>query len=291
MSNFMSNGNPFLTENTFGEPPGPKRMTRLGVATKLLLMIAILLGTGGITWSIAMRSFGDFDFSTLASVESGEVDRKGKPVMRQVVINPNSGEHEPLPNFDLSQVKKLMWIGVIGGLVVGLIIIFNKRTSPFLGPVYAGLEGLALGGISAMYELQFGGIVMQAAATTVMVMLVMLGIFASGVIKAGPKFVIGLTAAMLGILGVYIVDIILGAFFGSQLSIVHSNGWLGIGFSVFVCGMAALNFIIDFDTIERGIERGAPKWMEWYCGFGVLVTFIWLYLEILRLLAKLRSRD
>lgn len=291
MSDFMSGGNPFLTERTFGEPVGPKRMTRTGVFVKLAILIAILIGTGGVTWKMAMDQFGDFDFSTIKSVETGELNKKGEPIKKDVVVNATTGEQSPLPEFDLGNVQSLMWVGLLGGFVTAMVVIFNKRSSPFLAPVYAGFEGLALGGVSALYEVQFGGIVMQAAAITVGTMIVMLGLFASGMVKASPKLMLFLIASMLGIIGVYIADIVMGAFFGSELGIVHSTGWLGIGFSLFVCGIAAFNFIIDFDTIERGIERGAPKWMEWYCGFGVLVTLVWLYLEILRLLAKAKSRD
>jgi uncharacterized YccA/Bax inhibitor family protein len=287
---FSENGNPFLTESSFSS--AGDGMSRGGVMAWLIGLIGILVLSGGFVWNEAFKSYGDFDFTTIRSVPTGEKDSKGKEISKRLVVDPQTGEQSPIPEFDLGKVKFLMLTGCFGGLFIGLIIIFNQRTAPILAPVYAAFEGLALGGVSAAYEIQFQGIAMQAALLTVMVMIAMLLLFAFGVLRATGGFVTGVLACMFGVIGVYLVDLGLQAFGGSPgLSIVHSNGWMGIGFSIFVCILAGLNFVIDFDTIEKGVERGAPRYMNAYCAFGVLLTLVWLYLEILRLLAKLKSQD
>ena len=146
-----------------------------------------------------------------------------------------------------------------------------------------------LGGISAMFELQFPGIVIQAVGLTFGTLLALLVAYSTGVIKATENFKLGVTAATGGIFIVYMVTFVL-RFFGIEVSFIHGNGLMGIGFSLFVVVIAALNLVLDFDFIEQGVEKGAPKYMEWYGAFGLMVTLIWLYLEILRLLAKLQSR-
>ena len=157
------------------------------------------------------------------------------------------------------------------------------------GSIYAIAEGLFLGAISAVYEAQFHGIVLQAVMLTIGVLLAMLGLYTTRIIQPTQKFMMGVFAATAGIALVYLVTIVLG-FFHINVPFIHSNGLMGIGFSVFVVIIAALNLIIDFGVIEQGVAARAPKYMEWYSGFGLLVTLVWLYLEILRLLSKLASR-
>ena len=186
----------------------------------------------------------------------------------------------------------LPWLatGAIGGFIVALITVFKKTWSPVTAPVYAVLEGLFLGGISAMMEVRFPGIVMQAVVLTFGVLFALLAAYRSGLIKATENFKLGVVAATGGICLLYIVDIAM-AFFGHSIGFIHQSGWLGIGFSAFVVVIAALNLVLDFDFIEQGVAQGAPKYMEWYAGFGLIVTLVWLYLEILRLLSKLQSRN
>jgi uncharacterized YccA/Bax inhibitor family protein len=181
-------------------------------------------------------------------------------------------------------------IGAIGGFVVALVTIFKKEWSAVTSPVYALLEGLFLGGISAIFEARFPGIVMQAVGLTFGTLLCLLFAYKSGLIKATENFKLGIVAATGGIAMIYFVTIMLG-FFGIQIPLIHESGIIGIGFSMFVVVIAALNLVLDFDFIENGSEMGAPKYMEWYAAFGLMVTLIWLYIEILRLLSKLRSRD
>lgn len=178
--------------------------------------------------------------------------------------------------------------GLIGGFIVALVTIFKKTWAPVTAPLYAGLEGLALGGISAFYEAEYPGIVLQAITLTFGTLGALLMAYRSGLIKATENFKLGVVAATGGIAILYIINIVMG-FFGHSIGFIHDSGWLGIGFSAVVVVVAALNLVLDFDFIEEGAEQGAPKYMEWYASFGLIVTLVWLYLELLRLLSKLRD--
>ncbi len=181
-------------------------------------------------------------------------------------------------------------VGALGGLVMALLTIFKKTWAPVTAPMYAGLEGLFIGAVSAMFEQRFPGIVMQAVGLTFGTLGALLLAYRSGLIKATENFKLGVVAATGGIALLYLVNIVMG-FFGSSIPFIHEGGALGIAFSAVVVVVAALNLVLDFDFIETGVEQGAPKYMEWYAAFGLLVTLVWLYLEILRLLSKLQSRD
>jgi uncharacterized YccA/Bax inhibitor family protein len=190
---------------------------------------------------------------------------------------------------NLESMNLWMMVGIIGGLIVAFVTIFKKTWSPVTAPLYAVLEGFALGGISAMLEAVYSGIVIQAVALTFGTAGCLLIAYKSGVIKATENFKLGVAAATGGIMLIYVATFILG-FFGVSMPYIHENGLIGIGFSLVVVVIAALNLVLDFDFIEKGAEQGAPKFMEWYAAFGLLVTLIWLYIEILRLLSKLNSR-
>lgn len=183
----------------------------------------------------------------------------------------------------------LMLVGAIGGLIVALITIFVPKVSPFTAPLYALLEGLFVGAISAQYEVQYGGIVFQAVLLTIGVLLSLLLAYKSGFIKVTQNFRLGVVAATGGIFIVYLISFI-GGFFGFEIPHLHEATPLGIAISVVIVIIAALNLVLDFDFIENAANKGVPKYFEWYGAFGLLVTLIWLYLEILRLLSKLRSR-
>jgi uncharacterized YccA/Bax inhibitor family protein len=180
--------------------------------------------------------------------------------------------------------------GAIGGLVVALVTVFKKTWSPVTAPLYAGLEGLFIGAISAMFEQRFPGIVMQAVGLTFGTLAALLIAYRSGLIKVTENFKLGVIAATGGIALLYLANIVMG-FFGTSMPFIHESSWIGIAFSGVVVVIAALNLVLDFDFIENGVEQGAPKHMEWYAAFGLLVTLIWLYLEMLRLLSKLQSRE
>jgi uncharacterized YccA/Bax inhibitor family protein len=184
----------------------------------------------------------------------------------------------------------LMLLGLVGGLIVAFTTIFKKAWAPVTTPLYAALEGLALGGISQMYEQRYEGIVPLAVGLTMGTLGALLLVYTSRLIKVTQNFRLGLFAATGAIGLLYLVSFILG-FFGIRIPLIHESGIVGIGFSVVVVTIAALNLVLDFDFIERGAASGAPKYMEWYAAFGLLVTLVWLYLEILRLLSKLQGKD
>jgi len=184
-----------------------------------------------------------------------------------------------------------LWIivGVVAGLILAIATVLKKTWAPFTTPLYAAAQGLALGGISVVFEARYPGIVSQAVFLTFGTLAALLLAYRSGLIKATENFKLGVVAATGGIALLYLLSFILG-FFGMNVPLIHSSGTYGILFSAFVVVIAALNLVLDFDFIETGVERGAPKYMEWYGAFGLLVTLVWLYLEILRLLAKLQGR-
>ena len=182
-----------------------------------------------------------------------------------------------------------MMVGFIGGFIVAIVTVFKPMWAPLTTPAYAALEGVALGGVSVMFEASFPGIVSQAVFLTFGTLGALLVAYRSGFIRATENFKLGVVSATGGIGLVYLASIVLG-FFGVSVPLIHSSGTFGILFSLFVVVIAALNLVLDFDFIERGVERGATKHMEWYGAFGLLVTLVWLYLEILRLLAKLQGR-
>jgi uncharacterized YccA/Bax inhibitor family protein len=183
------------------------------------------------------------------------------------------------------------FIGTILGFLVALIVIFKQEWAPILAPIYALLEGLAIGGISALFEAAFPGIVIQAVGLTFGILFILLFAYKLGYIKVTDKFMFGVLIAGGAICLVYIIEIGLNLFFNARIPLIHESGPVGIGFSLFVVFVASMNFLVDFELIKRGVESEAPKYMEWYSAFAVMVTLVWLYLEILQLLAKSRSNN
>ncbi len=182
-----------------------------------------------------------------------------------------------------------MLVGLVGGFVVALVTIFKKEWAMFTAPLYAILEGLMLGAVSAALESTYPGIPIEAVALTFGTLLAMLIAYTSGLVKVTQNFRMGVIGATGGIMIVYLATLGLG-FFGIHIPYIYGSGWVGIGFSLFVVVIAALNLVLDFDLIDTGVKSGAPKYMEWYCAFGLLVTLVWLYLEMLRLLSKINRR-
>jgi uncharacterized YccA/Bax inhibitor family protein len=197
----------------------------------------------------------------------------------------------PMQNSDFQTAAILGFGGMILGFILGLVTTFKREWAPVTAPIYAACEGLFLGAISALYDLRFPGthIVLNAVLLTFGTLLALLMAYTSRLIKPTENFKLGVVAATGGIALAYFVVFIL-SLFGVRVGFIHDSGPLGIGISIFVIIVAALNLVLDFDFIEQGAESGAPKYMEWYAAFGLLVTLVWLYLEILRLLAKLNSR-
>ncbi|HEY1070893.1 MAG TPA: Bax inhibitor-1/YccA family protein [Thermomonas sp.] len=255
----MRSGNPALKDNTFLDlgsgtlvQGDAGAMTLNGAVNKTAILLVLTLAGAMFTWA---------QFS--AAMAAG---------------NPGA-------------VMPYVWGGAIGGFVVALVTIFKKEWSPFTAPAYAVLEGLFLGAVSAMFELRFPGIVMQAVGLTFGTLAALLLAYRSGLIKATENFKLGVVAATGGIALLYLVNMGMRLFGFEGMGFIHESSTIGILFSVAVVIVAALNLVLDFDFIEQGVEQGAPKYMEWYAAFGLLVTLVWLYLELLRLLSKLQSRN
>jgi len=250
----MRSGNPALTVDTFQKvrpyDDTDHVMTLQGTVNKSAILLFLVLITSGWTWHLYYQA----------------------------------------PDPDPAVVTPWMIVGLVGGLIFALITIFKMEWAPITAPIYALLEGFVIGGLSAIAEAQFPGIVLQAVGLTFGTLLALLIAYTSRLVKATENFKLGIVAATGGIFLVYMATIVLG-FFGVSVPYIHGNGLIGIGFSVFVVIIAALNLVLDFDFIESGADQGAPKYMEWYGAFGLMVTLIWLYIEILRLLMKIRGRD
>jgi uncharacterized YccA/Bax inhibitor family protein len=189
---------------------------------------------------------------------------------------------------DPASMGGLAMVGAFGGFIVAMVTIFKKEWSPVTAPVYALLEGLFIGSLSAVLELRFPGIAIEAVALTFGTCMCMLLAYRAGLIRVTQRFALGLVAATGGVALLYLASMVL-SLFHVQIPGIFGNGPIGIVFSLVVCAIAALNLVLDFNFIEEGARRGAPRFMEWYSAFGLMVTLVWLYIEILNLLAKLRG--
>ena len=258
MMNITKSSNPVFKERVFSRDYSSQSdvMTVKGTMNKTALMLLLVIAAAVFTWN----KFFDV-----------------------VATNPDAG---------FAAVAPWLAIGGIGGFITALITVFRPRSSGISAPIYAVFEGLFLGGISAIFEKMYpqDQIVIRAVLLTFAVFFAMLFLYRSGIIKVTRKFAMGIFAATAGVALVYLISFI-GGFFGMNTSFLYGSGNLSIGFSLVVVAIAALNLVLDFSFIENASAQGAPKYMEWYGAFGLMVTLIWLYLEILRLLAKLASRD
>ncbi len=243
--------------------------------------------------------------STFLDLESGTLSQRGNDVMSLngtvnktgflLLLAVLTAAFSWSQTFDASGnltsgAKLYLLGGAIGGFALALVTVFKKTWAPVTAPLYALVEGFFLGTVSAMYNAKFDGIVLQAVMLTFGTLFALLFAYRSGLIRATENFKLGVVAATGGIALIYLATIVLG-FFNINIPFIHESGLIGIGFSLFVVVIAALNLVLDFDFIETGVEQGAPKYMEWYGAFGLMVTLVWLYVEFLRLLAKLQSRD
>jgi uncharacterized YccA/Bax inhibitor family protein len=253
----FKSGNPALNEKTFQQSIVVNQsevMTERGTLNKFFLLFLLVMGTASLTW----RAFG-----------------QGVNVTPWVIV------------------------GAVGGLIIAIVVSFKPVWASFLAPVYALFEGAFVGGISAIYNFAFkgaentgttGGIVMQAVGLTFAVVIAMFALYRFRIIKATEKLKSVIITATAGIAVFYVLAMVL-RMFHIDMPLIHSSGTMGIVFSLVVVCVAALNLILDFDMIETGAAMGAPRYMEWYGAFGLLGTIVWLYLEILRLLAKMNSRN
>jgi uncharacterized YccA/Bax inhibitor family protein len=250
----MRTSNPALRSGTFqGLFAEGERMTMNGTIAKTGLLLALAAITGGWTWHRFM-----------------EATAGGNPAAALAAVGP------------------FLIGGLVVGLVLSLVTVFAQRWAGITAPLYAMAEGFVLGGLSAILEVRYPGIALQAVMLTMAVTVAMLLAYRSGLIKVTDQFRMGVVAATGGIALLYLVDMGLRAFTSVQVPFIHESGALGIGFSLLVVGLAALNLVLDFDMIEQGTAQGAPKYMEWYGAFALMVTLVWLYMEILRLLSKAR---
>ena len=259
----MRTSNPVFGNNVFsqsGYAAEGQVMTIQGTVNKCLILLALILASAWWVW--------------------------GKVMQPADVL----GQVEGLARQNQQAVIPIIFVAGIIGFIVALATVFKKEWSMVTAPIYAVCEGLLLGGISGFFEAVYPGIVMQAVGLTFGTLFCLLMAYKTRLIRVTEKFRLGVVIATGAIALVYFVSFILG-FFHVSVPFIHQGGVIGIGFSLFVVGIASMNLILDFDLIEQGAEVGAPKYMEWYGAFGLMVTLIWLYLEILKLLAKLRSRD
>ncbi len=253
----MRSGNPALSESTFLDPASgavlsrsSETMTLNGTVNKTGFLLLLTVLTAAFAWS-------------------------------QV--------HVPGTNEIAAGTMGYVLGGAIGGLVLALITVFKKTWSPVTAPLYALVEGFFLGAISAVFEMKYPGIVFQAVLLTFGTLFALLAAYRTGLIKATENFKLGVVAATGGIALLYLASFVL-SFFSINVPVIHDASWLGIAFSLFVVVVAALNLVLDFDFIETGVAQGAPKYMEWYGAFGLMVTLVWLYVEFLRLLSKIQQR-
>jgi uncharacterized YccA/Bax inhibitor family protein len=268
-------GNPVLGEGTFEKGleypyddgrPLPAAMTVNGAVLKTAVLLAIVTVGAAFTWRMT--------FDGLSAARARVIQRENRISALSTI---------PAP------VVAATVLGAVAGLGLALVTCFFPKAAPVTAPLYAAAEGVFLGAVSAGFEYRYPGIAAQAAGLTAGTLAAMLAVYRLGLVKVNEKFVIGVMAATGGIALVYLADWLLRAFAGYPMPYIHETGLVGIGISAFVVGIAAFNLILDFAAIEEGEAARAPKYMEWYAAFGLLVTLVWLYLEMLRLLAKLRS--
>lgn len=255
--NLTKSSNPVLNERVFSREStwSQEVMTINGTVNKTGLMLLLVIAGALFTWNKFFTAF--------------------------TIDNPQAG---------MAAVAPWLMIGGIGGLIVALITSFRPQSSAITAPIYAVLEGVLLGGLSAVFESMYAGIVMRAVALTMGVFVAMLVLYRSQVVPVTNKFRMGVFAATGGIALVYLGSFIAGLF-GANTTFLYDSSPLSIGISLVVIVVAALNLMLDFDFIEKASASGAPKYMEWYGAFGLMVTLVWLYLEMLRLLSKFANRE
>lgn len=263
----MRTSNPVLNDHAFDQTRnygGGQSMTIQGTVNKTFVLLGLLVLSASWVW--------------------GKISAIVTPVLEGTAYNSTTVQTPAI-------VMTAIMVGSIGGFILALVTCFKKTWAPVTAPIYALLEGLAIGGISAFFELRYPGLVIQAVGLTFGTLFALLLVYKSGLIQVTHKFRIGLIAAT-GAIALFYFVVFITSLFGANLfsNMLSGSSPLGIGFSLVVVTIAALNLVLDFDFIDNGARNGAPKYMEWYGAFGLMVTLIWLYMEILRLLAKMRDR-
>ena len=269
----MRTSNPALNDETFKNATfdfpvdrAANVMTLEGTAAKGLLLTGIVMVTGGASFYWAMAQM----------IAAG-------PTMVEQAGRIGSLSNLPGP------VMGMILGGAIVGAILALVTIFWKQAAMFTSPLYAAAEGVFLGAFSTIFEYMYPGAVPVAVAITFGILFSLLAVYMTGLIKPSENFKLGIAAATGGIMLFYVASMVSRMFFGYEFPFLHETGWMGIGFSLFVVVIASLNLVLDFDFIENGVEAQAPKYMEWYAAFGLLVTLVWLYLEVLKLVVKIMA--
>lgn len=265
----MRTSNPALNDHTFDMLDTTNSMTLKGTVVKTCILFTFLFAGFLFSWQKATDGYAQAFKS-----EQAKVANSSNPIAIEM---PDS-------------IWGMTIAGLLIGFVLGVVIIFKKHLSPFLSPIYAVAEGVVLGSISAAFEARYPGIVLQAAGATFGSLIGLLVAYSTGIIKVTENFKLGIFAATFGIFCMYMIDLLLMCF-GIYVSAIHSNSLLSIAISLVIVCVAAFNLVLDFDFIENGVAKKSPKYMEWYGAFGLMVTLIWLYMEILRLLSKTKSRN
>ncbi|MEA1973482.1 MAG: Bax inhibitor-1/YccA family protein [Candidatus Cloacimonadota bacterium] len=234
------------------------------------------------------KNFRDAEFTTSKRMTINGTLNKALLMLLLLSVTASFVWHKATSG-DLGTVTSLMFLGMIGSLGFILYTVFTKKINAVTSLGYAAFEGLMIGGLSAILNMSYPGIVMQAVTITFGIAFGMFAMYRYGIIKVTDKFRMGVMGATGGIFVIYMLNMVLGMF-GIQVPFIHSTGMFGIGFSVFVIGIASLNLVLDFDFIDRATKNGASEEMEWMGAFGLMVTLIWLYVEVLRLLSLLNRR-
>jgi len=265
----MRSANPTLKASTFeqhGAVEQSTAMTISGTVNKTFLLLLFLVATASYAWNLT----GDWRDARAA-------EREGTAVSSSAA----GGVHPGV----------LIGGGMIAGLIFAMATMFKPTWAPVTAPLYALSEGVFLGALSALADLIYPGVAFQAACLTFCTLGGLLAAYKSGLIRATENFKLGVTAATMGICLIYLVSMVVNMVGGAgTMPYIHGGSYVSIGFSLFVVVIASLNLVLDFDFIEQGAENRAPKYMEWYGAFGLMVTLVWLYIEILHLLMKLNSR-
>lgn len=257
--NLTKTSNPIFGQKTYDQAYansyGNETMTLNGTINKTILVLLFVISAAFYTWQKFFEVYDPID-----------------------------------PSLAVSGIVKYLLIGGIGGFILALVATFTPKWSGYTTPIYAILEGMFLGGLSAMFEARYPGLVIRAVALTFAVFFSMLVIYRQRIIKVTGAFRKGMLSAMFGLMMVYLVSWIAGMF-GANVSYLHGGGSFGLIFSLIVTGISAFSLMLDFDFIESNAANRAPKYMEWYSVFGLLVSLVWLYINILRLLSILSRRN
>ena len=285
-------GNPWLTSDSFSQGKG--KMTLHGTVIKYFVYMAIMVIVAYFQMGQSYKAVdaAGIDRSKIERVTYMDEDNEEATKLVYVTTGLDGERIEgPLPEIDYGKVIPLMWFGLLAGFCIAMVTIGGPKISPFTTPFYAICEGLCLGGLCGLYELEFQGITVQAFLLTAGVQMLMLVVYATGIIKVTGGFASAIFGILTAILLVYFTDLGLHLFVGGEVPYLNEPSPIGLAINGAICIVAALCFLIDFKAIDDGLEYGAAKYYEDYCAFSMLVTFVWLFLEIFKWILKFKQSD